>query len=74
MQPLSWFPPEDSHVARDRPASGSPNRPVVDAPATLLMPAGARRQLPDLPDDIWTKLHIEFYKNAADAVFKALVE
>ena len=42
--------------------------------ATLLMPVAARRQLADLPDDIWTKLNIEYYKDAADAVFKALVE
>jgi ATP-dependent Lon protease len=47
---------------------------VDKAAATLLMPVAARRQLADLPDDIWTKLNIEFYKDAADAVFKALVE
>ena len=41
---------------------------------TLLMPVSARRQLNDLPDDLWTKISIEFYKDAADAVFKALVE
>lgn len=42
--------------------------------ATLLMPVQARRQLQDLPDETWTKINIEFYKDAADAVFKALVE
>ncbi len=41
---------------------------------TLLMPVTARRQLNDLPDDLWTQISIEFYKDAADAVFKALVE
>jgi ATP-dependent Lon protease len=41
---------------------------------TLLMPVAARRQLNDLPDDLWTKVNIEFYKDAADAVFKSLVE
>ena len=41
---------------------------------TLLMPVAARRQLNDLPDDLWTCISIEFYKDAADAVFKALVE
>jgi ATP-dependent Lon protease len=41
---------------------------------TLLMPVSARRQLNDLPDDLWTKIKIEFYKDAADSVFKALVE
>jgi ATP-dependent Lon protease len=32
------------------------------------------RQLNDLPDELWTKISIEFYKDAADGVFKALVE
>jgi len=41
---------------------------------TLLMPVSARRQLNDLPDDLWTKIKIEFYKDAPDAVLKALVE
>jgi ATP-dependent Lon protease len=40
----------------------------------LLMPVAARRQLNDLPDDLWTRISIEFYKDAADAVFKALVD
>jgi ATP-dependent Lon protease len=48
---------------------------VVDKQAqTLLMPVSARKQLNDLPDDLWTKISIEFYKDAADAVFKSLVE
>ena len=41
---------------------------------TLLMPVSARRQLNDLPDELWTKISIEFYKDPVDAVFKALVE
>jgi ATP-dependent Lon protease len=41
---------------------------------TLLMPVAARRQSNDLPDDLWTRISIEFYKDASDAVFKALVE
>jgi ATP-dependent Lon protease len=41
---------------------------------TLLMPVSARRQLNDLPDELWTKISIEFYKDPADGVFKALVE
>jgi ATP-dependent Lon protease len=48
---------------------------AVDKQAqTLLVPVAARRQLNELPDDLWTKIKIEFYKDAADAVFKALVE
>jgi ATP-dependent Lon protease len=41
---------------------------------TLLMPVAARRQLNDLPDELWTRVSIEFYKDASDAVFKSLVE
>ena len=41
---------------------------------TILMPVSARRQLNDLPDELWTKINIEFYKDAPDAVFKALEE
>lgn len=41
---------------------------------TLLMPVSARKGLNDLPDELWTKLGIEFYSDAADAVFKALTE
>lgn len=48
---------------------------VVDKQAqTLLMPVAARRQLNDLPDELWTRISIEFYKDAPDAVFKALME
>jgi ATP-dependent Lon protease len=41
---------------------------------TLVIPVSARRQLDDLPDELWTKISIEFYKDGPDAVFKALVE
>jgi len=41
---------------------------------TLLVPVAARRQLNELPDELWTKLNIEFYRDSADAVFKSLVE
>jgi ATP-dependent Lon protease len=42
--------------------------------ATLLFPVAARRALHELPDDLWTKIKIELYADAADAVFKALLE
>ena len=46
---------------------------AVDKQASvLLMPVGARRELNNLPDDLWTKLNIEFYRDAADGVFKVL--
>jgi hypothetical protein len=48
--------------------------PVDKQAQTLLMPVAARRQLNDLPDELWTEVNIEFYKDASDAVFKALVE
>jgi len=51
---------------------------IANSPSTtgadLLMPVAARRQSNDLPDDLWTRISIEFYKDASDAVFKALVE
>ncbi len=42
--------------------------------AVLLMPVAARRQLNELPDELWTKINIEFYSEAADAFSKALAE
>ena len=42
--------------------------------ANILMPVAARRALNDLPDEIWTKINIEFYSDPADGVFKALME
>jgi len=42
--------------------------------ATILMPVSARRALNDLPDELWTKIGIEFYADPADGVFKALLE
>jgi ATP-dependent Lon protease len=48
---------------------------AVDKHATtLLMPVAARRALTDLPDELWTKINIEFYSDPADGVFKALLE
>lgn len=41
---------------------------------TLLMPISGRRQLNDLPDELWTKINIEFYKDGPDGVFKALMD
>ena len=42
--------------------------------SVLLMPVAARRQLHDLPDEMWTKINIEFYSEPSDAFFKALTE
>jgi predicted ATP-dependent Lon-type protease len=42
--------------------------------AVLLMPVAARRQLNELPDELWTKINIEFYSEPQDAFFKALAE
>src|SRR5690606_10534269 len=48
---------------------------AVDKRATtLLMPVSARRALNDLPDELWTKISIEFYSDPTDAVFKGLTE
>lgn len=42
--------------------------------ASLLLPVSARKQLNDLPDDLWTKINIEFYSDPSDAFFKALLD
>jgi ATP-dependent Lon protease len=42
--------------------------------ASILVPISARKQLNELPDEYCTKIQIEYYKDAADAVFKALTE
>lgn len=42
--------------------------------ATLLMPISSRRQLFDLPDEIATKINIEFYADVTDAFAKAIVD
>lgn len=42
--------------------------------SVLLMPVTARRQLYDLSDDMATKVDIQFYQDARDALLKAVVE
>lgn len=66
-------------LARDRIIDDLAEVPVaelaIDKQAqTLLMPVSARRQLNELPDELWTRISIDFYKDSADAVLKALVE
>lgn len=40
----------------------------------VLLPVGCRRQLMDLSDDMATKIDMQFYADAKDAMLKALVE
>jgi ATP-dependent Lon protease len=40
----------------------------------LLLPVGCRRELLDLSDDMATKIDIQFYKDARDALLKAVIE
>ncbi len=40
----------------------------------LLMPVSSRKQLVDLSDDMATKVNIQFYSDAREALLKALVE
>ena len=48
---------------------------AVEKGATaLLMPVNCRRQLYDLSDDMATKIDIQFYSEAKDALLKSLVE
>jgi len=41
---------------------------------TLLMPISARKQLFELPDDVATKLDVQFYSDAREALLKALLD
>ena len=47
---------------------------VEKGASSLLMPVTCRRQLYDLSDDMATKVDIQFYQDARDALFKAIVE
>jgi hypothetical protein len=40
----------------------------------LLCPLKLPAHTDELPDDLWPRISVEFYKDSADAVFKALVE
>jgi len=40
----------------------------------LLMPISARRQLFDLPDEMATKINIDFYADLGDALLKAVID
>lgn len=47
---------------------------VEKGASVLLMPVTARRQLYDLSDDMATKVDIQFYQDARDALLKAIAE
>jgi ATP-dependent Lon protease len=47
---------------------------VEKGAGTLLMPISSRRQLFELPDELATKVSIEFYADPKDAFLKGLVE
>lgn len=50
---------------------------MTNSPANLPVATrelvSARRQLSGSPDELWTRISIELYKDGADAVFQALV-
>lgn len=47
---------------------------VEKGATSLLMPVACRRQLVDLSDDMATKVDIQFYSDAKDALIKAMAE
>ncbi len=47
---------------------------VEKGAATLLMPISSRKQLFELPDELATKINIDFYADAKDAFLKGLLE
>ena len=66
-------------------AAGKPKWPISNAvniaelaiekgAGTLLIPVTARRQLYDLSDDMATKIDVQFYQDARDALLKTIVE
>ena len=42
--------------------------------AVVLMPVSARRALGDLSDDMATRVNVQFYSDAPDALLKALLD
>lgn len=42
--------------------------------STLLIPVSARKQMLDLPDELATKIDIQFYADAREALLKSLIE
>jgi ATP-dependent Lon protease len=47
---------------------------VEKGATSLLMPVACRRQLVDLSDDMATKIDIQFYSDARDALFKSMAD
>jgi len=47
---------------------------VEKGASALLLPVACRRQLLDLSDDMATKIDIQFYSDARDALMKAMIE
>lgn len=47
---------------------------VEKGAATLLIPVSARKQMNDLSDDMVTKINIQYFTDAKDALIKALLE
>ena len=47
---------------------------VEKGASALLMPVSCRRQLLDMSDDMATKIAVQFYSDARDALIKSLVE
>ena len=41
---------------------------------SLLLPVSSRKQLFDLSDDMATKVDIQFYSDASDALLKAMLD
>lgn len=47
---------------------------VEKGAATLLIPVSARKQMNDLSDDMVTKINIQYFTDAKDALIKALAD
>jgi len=47
---------------------------VEKGASIVLVPVSARRQLFDLSDDMATRVNVQFYSDASDALLKALLD
>jgi len=47
---------------------------VEKGASAILMPVTCRRQLIDLSDEMATKIDVQFYSDARDAMLKAMME
>ena len=61
-------------LSRSITPSASSSSRLRRAQQRCLLPVGSRRQLQDLSDEMATKVDVQFYSDARDAMLKTMVE